>query len=816
MENYLLFLVICVHWTVHYSDGLPDCCSVQRLEETFEVTCPGCRLQVIPQDEEKNTTSLNLMHNNVKILLKESFINMPHLEHIVLSFNSLSVISTGTFHHLVNLTYLDLSHNLLDGFSFEASAFNPRNNLKTLIMYSNNFHLRKVYPEPTLLSLSQIETLHIDIFDGLTFGEGFLNLNKMKTLSFKQRGELSIRNTSFQRLESMDIHKLSLFFKTEKLERNALHPFRNLSKLCLTSRRYRDVRDVLPLLHGLRGRTMESIEILHNYVRNDNTVHLENSDIRFFSAICIRKLNLSNNAIGSISIEAVLSWASRGCIEYLDLSRNTFQSPQVFFILKLFPSIQYFDCSYKTSTFMRKRRTFKNRKIYLPDSLIYLNLRHFKFTSDFGRLGFIDKNLKILDISYQEPLFTCGGHRFNGLSHLTEFDMSGIVCSFPHPEMFTAMLNLTKLTARECLLGYSGLVHNKLFQGLTRLTTIDLSSNKIRYLNSSTFKDQSDSMKMLLLADNLIESLPIQSLVRLKVLELLDIRNNLIASLTYSEITLLENYRSVSERFRVKLAGNPVLCDCNSLDFLSWIATTQVIYDKDDIVCINSHMKIVEMLETFHDFRIDCTSQFWLIISISLTVIFLVLGIMFRLAWRYSVNLRFWCRHQVEHETPPYDIFISYCREDCRWIRKSFTTWLEQHDIRYSAEDKTFETGLDICDNIMRAIDDSYQTLFVVSCKFLEYEWQTFAMKVASRYSFREGRERMNIIILLDDMKRSEFPKLIRENWDIIRPLQWPDEHNTDKTRLRTARKLFWEKLLKRVRKGNKRLASSINSESTV
>ncbi|XP_033755266.1 toll-like receptor 6 [Pecten maximus] len=422
-----------------------------------------------------------------------------------------------------------------------------------------------------------------------------------------------------------------------------------------------------------------------------------------------------------------------------------------------------------------------------------------------------------MDIRYQIAALPCDGRRIEGLIHLTEFDMSGMDCSFPHPKMFTNMLNLTKLTARGCNLGNSRRFYtNALFKGLNHLSNIDISSNKIIQLNSSTFADQSDSLKMLLLDSNLIENCPIQSLEQLKVLELLDIRNNLIASLTYSEFTLLENYPSASENFKVKLAGNPFVCDCSSMDFLSWISTTQVIYDKDDLVCINNNMKVVELLKTFQDFRIDCTSQFWLIFAVSLAVIFLVLGIVFRLAWRYSVNLRFWCRHQVEHETFPYDIFISYCREDCKWIRKPFTTWLEQHNIRYSAEDKTFDTGLDMCDNIMGAIDDSYQTVFVVSCKFLEYEWQTFAMKVASRYSFRKGRERMNIIILLDDMKRSEFPKLIRENWDIIRPLQWPDEHNTDKTRLCTARKLFWVKLLKRIRKGNKRLASSLNSESTV
>ncbi|XP_021372369.1 toll-like receptor 4 [Mizuhopecten yessoensis] len=816
MWVHLLSVVGFFIWNISVTDGLPDCCNIERTDDALQVMCLQCHLQAIPLDVPKKTTFLDLSWNNVKSLLRESFNNLPFLEHLTLTRNKLSLIWSGAFDHLVNLKHLDLSYNLLDVSSFKGSVFQPLNNLRIFSINDNKFYLKNTFPETIFRSLPQIESLSIGLFDGFIFGKEFLNLTNLKTLKFHQDSKLSIRNTSFKGLEIMNISDLTFFVKTKVLESNALYPFQNLSSLYLNSRRYNDIRSVLPIIYGLRGRTMETIRLSYNYARNAGTVRLGKWDIRFLSTVCVRKLILSDNAIESISIAAVLSWTSRGCIKYLDLSGNSLHSPQVFFILKLFPSIQHFDCSFKRSVFLRKRSNIFDQRVYLPNSLVYLNFTHSQLTI-FGYVNFVENNnLKVLDISYQQPSLECGG-RMKGLEHLTEFDISGIDCSTPHPEMFTEMLMLSKLRARESQLGNSRTFHTRsLFKGLDSLSYVDLSSNQIANLNSNTFIDQTESLKTIVLADNIMERLPFQILKQLNVLEMFDIRNNRISSLTYSEYTLLHNYQSKSDNFTVKLAGNPLVCDCESLDFISWIGTTQAIYDKDQLVCVHNNMKIVKLLESFHEFRIHCVSQFWLTVSTSLAVIVLVFGIVLRLAWRYSVRLRSLCRQPVEHDTYPYDIFVSYCREDCRWIRECLATWLEGHDIEYSAEDKTFDTGLDLCDNIMGAIDDSYQTVFVVSCKFLEYEWQTFAMKLASRYSFREGRENMNIIILLDDMKQSEFPKLIRDIWDKIRPLQWPNEHNTDKTRLGTARKLFWEKLLKRIRKGNKRLVACSLVESTV
>ncbi|OWF40421.1 Toll-like receptor 2 type-2 [Mizuhopecten yessoensis] len=123
---------------------------------------------------------------------------------------------------------------------------------------------------------------------------------------------------------------------------------------------------------------------------------------------------------------------------------------------------------------------------------------------------------------------------------------------------------------------------------------------------------------------------------------------------------------------------------------------------------------------------------------------------------------------------------------------------------------------MDIVDNIMDAIDNSHKTVFVVSYAVLQREWTTFTMKLASVYSFRDGREDMNIIILLNDIKMSEFPKLIRRNWEVIHPLRWPNESNTDQSKFITAKKVFWQRLFRRIKRGNSNVLTESVSESTV
>ncbi|XP_069140332.1 toll-like receptor 6 [Argopecten irradians] len=299
-----------------------------------------------------------------------------------------------------------------------------------------------------------------------------------------------------------------------------------------------------------------------------------------------------------------------------------------------------------------------------------------------------------------------------------------------------------------------------------------------------------------------MDRIPYDILKNLNELEWLDMSNNQIYTLNEYEYSLLDELGLNSDNFQIVLFGNPLVCNCNNLDFLSWISTTAVVYKKDELVCSTAEgrrTKIFDFLESFDQFKDHCVSQSWLIISVTLTVICFVLIILAREAWRRSVWLRIMCRHPEESSKYTNSIYISYCSKDSSWVKNTLAPWLDEKQIDFCCDDKTFIPGRDIADNIMDAIGSSRQTLFVISYAFLEREWTTFTMKLTYEYSFRVGRENMNIFILLDDIKKSEFPKLIRHYWKSIHPLRWPKECNINLERTDCARNKFWDGLSRRI-----------------
>ncbi|XP_033745297.1 toll-like receptor 2 [Pecten maximus] len=772
------------------------------------VTCSGCQLEVVPQNLPTNTVMLNLRNNHLRALYRRYFLKLPTLKTLILSMNALSVISPGTFDDLVNLEYLDISENHLTEFSIESAFFLNLKNLKVLNLQMNDFHFGKTYPENALSCIPQLESLVLDIFEGFHFGNGFLNLTKLTYLKFHFIGNerISFLNSSFLGLQRSNISHLHIDFPIRKLEINFLSPLSKLKTLTLNSESKMTIHDVLRSLYGLRGRTMESLQLSSNYVKHTGIVHLIKSDILHLGTICVRKLELAENGIGTISQEAVLSWTRRDCIEILDLSRNQSYNAQFLFLINLFPSITYLYVSYMGSEPLRKRNIqFEEHRIFfVPISLIYINASHYPIINGVSNITFANNSIQILDISFPTKHPSCSSGFVEGLVHMKELDLSGWDCSNPRIEMFSEMQNLLRLEASHCKLK-STLESNKpsLFKGLFNLSFIDISSNNLNRLNINIFKDQVESLKSLILAWNQMERLPTEVLQRLSVLETLDISNNLITTLRSSELDILDSLRLKSNKFRIDLFGNPLVCSCDTLDFLSWISTTENVYNKGMLKCIMSggtQIKMEEFLTTFEEFQDSCVSRLWLIISVVLSITLFVCGVFAREAWRRRVWLRVKCRQPLEHNQFQYDIFICFCDEDSGWTANTFIPWLNETEFEYCFDDKSFKPGRDIADNIMDSIDSSRQTVFVVSCTFLEREWTMFTMKLASVYSFREGRENMNIIILLNDIKKSEFPKLIRINWDLIRPLRWPNENNTDREK---PKELFWKKLSRRIKQEN-------------
>ena len=88
-----------------------------------------------PNVKAHKLSHLNLTSCSISIVPETAFINIPHLEFLVLGHNVIQTLASGTFHPLNQLKYLDLSYNQL--LSFDGELIVPLFLLETLYLHHN-------------------------------------------------------------------------------------------------------------------------------------------------------------------------------------------------------------------------------------------------------------------------------------------------------------------------------------------------------------------------------------------------------------------------------------------------------------------------------------------------------------------------------------------------------------------------------------------------------------------------------------------------------------------------------------------------------
>ncbi|CAK1604233.1 unnamed protein product [Parnassius mnemosyne] len=112
-------------------------------------------------------------------------------------------------------------------------------------------------------------------------------------------------------------------------------------------------------------------------------------------------------------------------------------------------------------------------------------------------------------------------------------------------------------------------IPNDTFANCTNLETLDLSKNKLRFLNASTFRGLGKLIS-LVLSENQLYEVHFKTFSTLKNLTTLYIDNNMFPSLpsrTLDYMPKLEN---------VKLSNNPWHCDCHTLYISAWVRLNEM------------------------------------------------------------------------------------------------------------------------------------------------------------------------------------------------------------------------------------------------
>ncbi|XP_056220478.1 toll-like receptor 13 [Seriola aureovittata] len=335
-------------------------------------------------------------------------------------------------------------------------------------------------------------------------------------------------------------------------------------------------------------------------------------------------------------------------------------------------------------------------------------------------------------------------------------------------------------------------LHKDTFIYTPQLQELDISTNEFRDLSPELFSPI-PNLKSLYISKTILGSLEFLVNASLSKLEFLQARKN-----QYSVISE-EIIKSVPALVYVDLQGNSFRCDCDNAWFLQWIENnnqTQV-FDAYNFTCnYPVHLKGKELLE------LDISScsvdiEFIYFISTTCTVLlFMVVSFTYHflrwhLAYAYYLFLAllFDTKHKNKQAPKQYDAFISYNTHDEPWVVQELLPKLEgDQGWRLCLHHRDFEPGKPIIDNITDAIYGSRKTICVISRRYLESEWCSREIQVASFRLFDEQKDVL-IMVFLEDIPTHELSPYYRMRKLLKKRtyLSWPraEEHT----------ELFWEKL---------------------
>ena len=101
---------------------------------------------------------------------------------------------------------------------------------------------------------------------------------------------------------------------------------------------------------------------------------------------------------------------------------------------------------------------------------------------------------------------------------------------------------------------------------------------------------------------------------------------------------------------------------------------------------------------------------------------------------------------------------------------------------------KDFMAGVPIAEEILRCIDTSRKSVFVITRNFLASEWSLFEMDIARRHVFQSDNDTI-LVILKENIPVHEMPMLLKKIWWRIVCLQYPQDDDPEELAM------FWGKL---------------------
>ncbi|KAM3936118.1 toll-like receptor 8 [Leptodactylus fuscus] len=790
-------------------------------------------ISTIGEEDFMNLTDLEILHlsGNCPRCFNAPFACKPCPGQSQLS------IHPNAFQYLTNLLELNLGNTSLT--SVPRVWFQNLRRLKALNL-EKNYLVKEMKSGEFLLSLSSLQKLDLSFnneigtyFQNLNLSENFSKLISLRELHVQGYVFQQITNITFApllQIKTLNIINVgSNFIKQVNL--TVFHNFQNVTMIYLSKNR------ITPFILGSNQENYKKIpkyggsihdDVTYNTLGNSTMYPVENNrwSDQTIEPICIsygKTLDLSYNTMlfiyaddfNFLSDIVCLNLSHNGIdqdlnglefvympnLTYLDLSYNTldFASSNAF---KELSNLQVLDLSYNAKYFIVEGVSHNLNFIGNLPSLKVLNISWNKISSlteyqipenGIEELRFSGNNLNIMLGRWNQPYKDIFKNfsslrildiSFNNLKQLSDIFVSNL------PRNITKLyLNNNKLK----LWDWKKLKHFK------NLKFLDLSHNKLEEIKSNLFKYTS-SLQKLLLRKNRISQLSASFLYRTTSLTELDLSKNHIHTINKS-VFLLSNITFLKVLW---LKGNPFDCTCEITDFLQWIIKSNVTIPRlaTDVTCAtpSTWKKRGIIYFDMHTCNEDFVAMLLFLMSslviVSLTALPVMKNLFFWDVWYiyhwFSAKIKQTKQNKVRSSDSIYDAFIAYDETDpavTDWVYNELCHQIEvqgNKSILLCLEERDWELGKAVIDNIAQSINQSKKTLFVLTKKYIQREKFRTAFYLAMQKLMDDNMDVIVIVLLQPVLQSSQYLR-IRKKICASSILEWPTNPQ--------AEHLFWQQL---------------------
>ncbi|XP_030840833.1 LOW QUALITY PROTEIN: toll-like receptor 3 [Strongylocentrotus purpuratus] len=805
---------------------LPKECNI--VNDTF-VDCRHKDLRTIPTGFPATVETLLLSYNSIRVITNESFHGLVNLVTLELHHNSISKLRSVFFKDQEKLRYLSLHHNQIG--KLPNDVFEHVQDLEVLdLSYMNNGF--------TSLPVALTGLLNLRVLD--------FSSNRLQSAGFTPDAtfpalqELHLGKNQIKSLQNADFKalldcKLSFLDMTENqvvdIESGVFHPIASVAELDfskgldpvaipalseaisdqLVHTLYLKEIDLgtqdIDKFKDLRNSTLEKLDISFNNITSLNS--------EFWGLSNVTSLIIQSSLVTTIGATA---FSGLHLVETVDLSSNQIATKTLYLNYNKINNISASDGFRGLSKLLylklsnnKIKQNFVGEEFKGLDSLEVLDLGvntnillspdAFRFLQSLQTLYLNLANIKNITV-VPSP--------FDKLSGLKNLDLSNNNMSALHVDTFSSLdLGTMYLQHNNLYNMWNETIHVPFLKSLRRLKYLNLCYNGFQNIPNNSLSNLPELKALFLchnkishLQDNIINDLPLTTL---------DLGHNQINLINQ---TLLEPLLGTLKALTV--SGNPFSCGCDLQWFREWLDVTQVhVDDNSHMICSSPPDMRGKLVIDFHPETLNCDHRLplytWVLVGVGSCMVFVTvaLAVKFRFHINYCFNLvnaRRRKYQRIKGEDLPflYDAFVFFSHKDEEWVYNELVRHLEDDSgLRLCVHNRDFTLGRKILDNTIEAVDSSRFTLCILSADYLDSHW----CKMEQEFAMANLIDRdVLIIIALGEIPENKITKYYKLHKVMMKRtyLKWPMEPGVQ-------RNDFWMKLKTVLREPELRINNNVS-----